>query len=230
MESRRKPSCHLVIQSFIYLFTSQYWHHVFFLPQGCFRTTQTDFKPDWRDLSSQRWFYISKSVDFFFSSILRFWSFLSHVAPLKDNFDILLGSIEITVPQVEDGDDYRIVCEYLSVQSLLNQSWTPLLVFGDSGNWSPPFSIRNHWYHHDVHESQRRRIGQLRSSFLSQVSLQCFKVDILVDAIMFIYLIFGLVRTHSTNSPHCTYHFGHLCGTFQCKILGQFLYILDFRS
>ncbi|KAF8217191.1 hypothetical protein K438DRAFT_1798418 [Mycena galopus ATCC 62051] len=42
---------------------------------------------------------------------------------LQDNFSILLGRIEVTVPWVVDGDDYQIV------------------LFGDSGNFSPEFTI-----------------------------------------------------------------------------------------
>ncbi|GLB37439.1 hypothetical protein LshimejAT787_0404900 [Lyophyllum shimeji] len=42
---------------------------------------------------------------------------------LADNFDILSGTISVTVPNVGPGDDYRVV------------------LFGDSGNWSPPFTI-----------------------------------------------------------------------------------------
>ncbi|KAJ7166829.1 hypothetical protein C8R46DRAFT_1071578 [Mycena filopes] len=42
---------------------------------------------------------------------------------LADNFSILLGRIEVTVPWVEDGSDYQIV------------------LFGDSGNFSPTFTI-----------------------------------------------------------------------------------------
>ncbi|KAJ7097172.1 hypothetical protein B0H15DRAFT_825052 [Mycena belliarum] len=42
---------------------------------------------------------------------------------LADNFDILIGQITVTVPSVEDGDDYEVV------------------LFGDSGNFSPPFTI-----------------------------------------------------------------------------------------
>lgn len=34
--------------------------------------------------------------------------------PLAANFDILLGRIEVTVPEVASGDDYAIVCEYLN--------------------------------------------------------------------------------------------------------------------
>ncbi|KAJ7111221.1 hypothetical protein C8R44DRAFT_833281 [Mycena epipterygia] len=44
---------------------------------------------------------------------------------LQDNFPILLGCIEVKVPCVEDGDDYQLV------------------LFGDSGNFSPPFKIDN---------------------------------------------------------------------------------------
>ncbi|KAJ7698043.1 hypothetical protein B0H17DRAFT_1051029 [Mycena rosella] len=42
---------------------------------------------------------------------------------LQENFSILLGRIEVKVPWVEDGDDYQIV------------------LFGDSGNFSPEFTI-----------------------------------------------------------------------------------------
>jgi len=42
---------------------------------------------------------------------------------LADNFDILSGAISVTVPDVVPGDNYRVV------------------LFGNSGNWSPPFSI-----------------------------------------------------------------------------------------
>lgn len=42
---------------------------------------------------------------------------------LADNFDILLGTYEITVPWVVSGDNYRI------------------LLFGDSGNWGDAFTI-----------------------------------------------------------------------------------------
>ncbi|KAI8986245.1 hypothetical protein BD414DRAFT_416500 [Trametes punicea] len=42
---------------------------------------------------------------------------------LEDGFDILLGRIEVTVPWVLQGDDYS------------------LILFGDSGNVSPQFTI-----------------------------------------------------------------------------------------
>lgn len=42
---------------------------------------------------------------------------------LGSGFSILDGKREVTVPEVEDGDDYRIV------------------LFGDSGNWSETFRI-----------------------------------------------------------------------------------------
>ncbi|KAH9900765.1 hypothetical protein C8Q73DRAFT_675728 [Cubamyces lactineus] len=42
---------------------------------------------------------------------------------LADGFDILLGRIEVTVPWVVEGSDYSLV------------------LFGDSGNFSPQFSI-----------------------------------------------------------------------------------------
>jgi len=43
--------------------------------------------------------------------------------PLAANFSILLGSIPITVPNIEPGSDYAIV------------------LFGDSGNFSPTFNV-----------------------------------------------------------------------------------------
>ncbi|KAJ7097145.1 hypothetical protein B0H15DRAFT_824991 [Mycena belliarum] len=43
---------------------------------------------------------------------------------LQENFSILLGRIEVKVPWVEDGDDYQVV------------------LFGDSGNFSPLFTIK----------------------------------------------------------------------------------------
>ncbi|WP_371515279.1 Ser-Thr-rich GPI-anchored membrane family protein [Kitasatospora sp. NBC_01300] len=42
---------------------------------------------------------------------------------LARDFDILLGRMEVTVPDVPPGDDYRVVLS------------------GDSGNWSEPFTI-----------------------------------------------------------------------------------------
>ncbi|KIK52673.1 hypothetical protein GYMLUDRAFT_49816 [Collybiopsis luxurians FD-317 M1] len=42
---------------------------------------------------------------------------------LADEFDILLGTIPVTVPWVITGDDYQLV------------------LFGDSGNFSPEFTI-----------------------------------------------------------------------------------------
>ncbi|KAK0458357.1 uncharacterized protein EV420DRAFT_1270672 [Desarmillaria tabescens] len=43
---------------------------------------------------------------------------------LADRFDILLGSIEVKVPLVAEGDDYAVV------------------LFGDSGNFGKQFSIK----------------------------------------------------------------------------------------
>ena len=37
---------------------------------------------------------------------------------LANNFDILLGQVTITVPWVEDGDDYQVVGELLLLSSL----------------------------------------------------------------------------------------------------------------
>jgi len=44
--------------------------------------------------------------------------------PLASGFNILLGRFEVTVPDVTPGDDYAIV------------------LFGDSGNFSPNFTIK----------------------------------------------------------------------------------------
>ncbi|ETW80136.1 hypothetical protein HETIRDRAFT_322710 [Heterobasidion irregulare TC 32-1] len=44
---------------------------------------------------------------------------------LASGFDILDGTVPITVPDVEPGDDYAVV------------------LFGDSGNFSPGFTITN---------------------------------------------------------------------------------------
>jgi hypothetical protein len=44
---------------------------------------------------------------------------------LNDNFSILLGRIEVTVPWVLPGSDYQLV------------------LFGDSGNFSPKFTIQS---------------------------------------------------------------------------------------
>ena len=55
--------------------------------------------------------------------------------PLASNFSILLGSIEVTAPNVTTGNDYSIVCEYCCV--LLNDELLICsAVFGDSGNYS----------------------------------------------------------------------------------------------
>ncbi|EIW60327.1 uncharacterized protein TRAVEDRAFT_27946 [Trametes versicolor FP-101664 SS1] len=43
---------------------------------------------------------------------------------LANNFSILLGRIEVTVPWVTEGDDYIVV------------------LFGDSGDWSQEFTIK----------------------------------------------------------------------------------------
>lgn len=41
--------------------------------------------------------------------------------PLASNFSILLGSIEITVPDVTPADDYEIVCAYASSYNLFDR-------------------------------------------------------------------------------------------------------------
>lgn len=50
---------------------------------------------------------------------------LDYDSPLAANFSILDGTHEITVPNVDPDDDYAIV------------------LFGDSGNYSPEFTITN---------------------------------------------------------------------------------------
>jgi hypothetical protein len=60
---------------------------------------------------------------------------------LTGEFDILAGSITFTVPDVQPGADYRVVCEWMCFIS-----WHLLKVlskvFGDSGNWNDePFEI-----------------------------------------------------------------------------------------
>jgi len=47
---------------------------------------------------------------------------------LANNFDILLGQATITVPWVEDGDDYQVVGELL----LLSSFRSSILIFFDS--------------------------------------------------------------------------------------------------
>lgn len=62
---------------------------------------------------------------------------------LADNFRLDKGEVEIVVPWVKTRNDYSLVCT-----SEIHQSWVPLLtfltiVFGNSGNHSPKFSIIN---------------------------------------------------------------------------------------
>ena len=63
---------------------------------------------------------------------------------LQNNFDILLGSIEITVPWVVDGTDYSIirVCfRFLSSECLVLMYVCGLEVLGDASNDSQDFTI-----------------------------------------------------------------------------------------
>ena len=62
---------------------------------------------------------------------------------MADGFDILLGSVEVTVPWVIDGGDYQIVCEHAHIYLLLSSYSYRTSVFGDSGNFSPMFTIRS---------------------------------------------------------------------------------------
>lgn len=61
--------------------------------------------------------------------------------PLATGFDILLGRFEVTVPDVADGDDYAIVCEFNCYLRYLSKVLIFFKVFGDSGNFSPNFTI-----------------------------------------------------------------------------------------
>ncbi len=66
------------------------------------------------------------------------------VADLVKGFSILDGKVELTVPDVEPGNDYRIVCAYYP--SLLYGGRVAdvyMIVFGDSGNWGETFTIQN---------------------------------------------------------------------------------------
>lgn len=69
-------------------------------------------------------------------------------AVLAGDFSILLGSIEITVPEdLEPGSDYDIVREYRATFIISSAACKSSLtigsrkVFGDSGNESPIFTI-----------------------------------------------------------------------------------------
>jgi hypothetical protein len=63
------------------------------------------------------------------------------VVILQENFSILLGRIEVMVPWVDDGSDYQVVCEQhiLLLIPRIGANRDP--VFGDSGNFSPFFTI-----------------------------------------------------------------------------------------
>ena len=63
--------------------------------------------------------------------------------PLAQNFDITLGRIEITVPNVESGSDYGLVRKYYLREHSPGIVSDQPLVFGDSGNLSPNFTITN---------------------------------------------------------------------------------------
>ena len=81
----------------------------------------------------------SHSVTYHLTLTLILWSC---IVSLASNFSILLGRIGVEVPHVETGSDYQVVCEYFSV-FFSSQSWSRWLVFGDSGNFSPFFTITN---------------------------------------------------------------------------------------
>jgi hypothetical protein len=100
--------------------TSQSLTPLFFFPQGYFQRTRKYYKQDRRNPSTQKWTYKSKSADFFLLFLfLDSELFFYRVGTLANNFSILLGTIDVTVPRVADGDDYQIVCEYDTVCSEL---------------------------------------------------------------------------------------------------------------
>jgi len=61
---------------------------------------------------------------------------------LADGFNILDGQVKITVPWVDDSDDYQLVRECRGIL-LVDATNDPLPVFGDSGNWSQEFTIKS---------------------------------------------------------------------------------------
>ena len=69
----------------------------------------------------------------------------SVVVTLASGFDILDGTVPIIVPDVEPGEDYAVVreCNSSTLISLSLAHITYCLVFGDSGNFSPAFTITN---------------------------------------------------------------------------------------
>ena len=60
---------------------------------------------------------------------------------LAKGFDILDGRVEITVPWVMDRTDYSLVREYYRFGVMRHSADNPHPVFGDSGNFSPEFTI-----------------------------------------------------------------------------------------
>lgn len=63
-------------------------------------------------------------------------------AILAKDFSITSGYVEFTLPKVENGGDYRVVCECLTTSFSATARLTlRILVFGDSGNFSDEFSI-----------------------------------------------------------------------------------------
>lgn len=58
-------------------------------------------------------------------------------------FKLTSGRVEVTVPDVITRNDYSLVCEYprfLDIVSVIVANL--LLVFGDSGNFGPTFTIK----------------------------------------------------------------------------------------
>ena len=68
---------------------------------------------------------------------------LCYAVLLAWNFDIRANRTEITVPNVESGSDFSIVCQYHAqhaMHSTYGRMYAPP-VFGDSTNWSEQFTI-----------------------------------------------------------------------------------------
>lgn len=62
---------------------------------------------------------------------------------LASEFDILQRKITITVPWVQNGSDYQLVCEFFRCSDMRHYLLIVIfLVFGDSGNFSPTFTIK----------------------------------------------------------------------------------------
>lgn len=86
--------------------------YLFFFFQGYFQPTCEYHEQDRTNPPSQRRLYNTRSVLTHYI-VVPFHSKPKVLVILADNFNILLGKIGVTVPWVQDGDDYEVVCEYL---------------------------------------------------------------------------------------------------------------------